>query len=275
MLGREHHEGGAEERVGAGREHADLFVRMAHDLEIDVGAFRATDPVPLQPQGRGGPIDPVQVVQESLSVLGDLEKPLVQVSLRHLSGTALAAAVDDLLIRQNSLAGRAPVHRRLSAFGQTGFEKLQEDPLGPLVVFRLGDIDDAIPVVHEPHSLQLAGEVRDVTRDQLSRMDALLEGEILRVDAERIEADRLEDIQALKLLIAAVDVGSGKSVDVADMEPLPRGVGVHHQVVEGSLGPIQIDPVEPGFFPTLLPLRLECTRIVPVRHRQPTSLYRR
>ena len=99
----------------------------------------------------------------------------------------------------------------------------EHDPNQPLfellalTLARLSHVDDPVPVVHETHALQLAREVRDVARDQLHRVNALLEGEVLRVYPEGIEADGFEDVVTLELLEAAVYVGAGEGVDIAHM----------------------------------------------------------
>ncbi len=266
MLGRQHHEGGAEQSVGARGEDADPPVRAADDLEVDIGAFRATDPIALQSFGRFGPVDPLQIVQQPLGVLGDPEKPLIQVTLRHLGGATLAAPVYDLFIRQHGLAGRAPVDRSRASLGQPGLIKLQEDPLGPLVVLGLRHIDHPVPVVHEPHPPELASEVLNVSRDQLHRMDAQLQGEVFRVDAESVEADGLEDVVPLQPLETAVDVRAREGVHVPHVQPFRRRVGVHHQVVVGAFRPIDVDPIEAGLLPALPPPLFDRYRVVALSH---------
>ena len=268
VLRSQDHESGAEERVGAGGEHLQLL-RVTDDRELDVGALGTADPVPLQSLRRIGPVDPLQVVEQPLDVVGDLEEPLLEVALGDLGPAALATPVNDLLVGQHCLAGGAPVDGRLAPLPQLCLVELEEDPLGPLVVLGLGDVDDAIPVVHEPHALQLAREVRDVLGDQLRGVDAALQGEVLRVDPEGIEPDRLEHVGALEPNEAAEDVRAGESVDVADVEALRGGIGVHHQVVKRTLGRVQIHPMSAALLPAPSPLRLDLGRVVPLSHRTP------
>ena len=59
-------------------------------------------------------------------------------------------------------------------------------------------------------------------------MNALLQGEVLGVDPEGIEADRLEDLLPGEALEAPVHVRAREGKDVAHMEPLGGGVGEHH-----------------------------------------------
>ncbi len=266
VLGRQDHEGGAEQGVGPCGEDADPLVGVVDDLEVDIGAVRAADPVALQAFRRLRPVDPVQIVQQPLRVLGDLEEPLIQRALRYFGRAALAAPVYDLLIRQHRLARRAPVDRCFASFGQADFVELQEDPLGPLVVLGLGDIDHPVPVVHETHPPELASEVLNVAWDELHRVYAQLQGEVLRVDAESVEADGLEDVVPLQPLETAVDVRAREGVHVPHVQPFARRVGVHHQVVVGAFRPVEVDPVEAGIFPALLPPLFDRRRVVALSH---------
>ena len=96
-------------------------------------------------------------------------------------------------------------------------------------------------------------------------MNALLEGEVLRVDTERVEADWLEDPFAGEALKASVDVRARKRIDVAHVEPLGGGVGEHHQLVVpifGSLEGVAGEAVGALLIPTTLPLGLYFGRCV-------------
>ena len=114
VLGREHHVGGAEERVGPGGEHVDLDVVVLLDRERDLGADAAPDPVALHELDRLGPVEQVEVGEQPLGVRGDAQHPLLQRALEHGMVAALAAAVGgDLLVGEHGAERRAPVDRRL------------------------------------------------------------------------------------------------------------------------------------------------------------------
>ena len=53
-----------------------------------------------------------------------------------------------------------------------------------------------IPLEHEPVALQLLAEPGNVVRDEFGGMRIDLERVVLGVDAERVEADGLEDLAA-------------------------------------------------------------------------------
>ena len=62
-------------------------------------------------------------------------------------------------------------------------------------------------------------------------------------------------------------VGAGKCVDISYMEPLCRGVGEHHKVVEWVLSGLQLlqsEGVSAALFPELLPLLFYGGRVVAV-----------
>ena len=82
VLRRQHHVGGAEQRVGARREHREHVV-AALQAEVDLGALAATDPVGLHELDLLGPVDGPEVVQQALRVVGDAEVPLPEVLLGH------------------------------------------------------------------------------------------------------------------------------------------------------------------------------------------------
>jgi hypothetical protein len=98
-------------------------------------------------------------------------------------------------------------------------------------------------------------------------MDPDLQGEVLRVDPEGVEADGLKDLVPLQPLEPAVDVGAGERVDVAHVEPLGRGVGEHHEVVVGAFGLAEFlegEAIGALLIPALLPTGFDPGRIVAV-----------
>lgn len=135
--------------------------------------------------------------------------------------------------------------------------ELEKQPLGPLVVRRVGGREDVLPVEHPAERGQLPGKILDVVRDQHARVDAHFEGEIFAVDPEGIEPDWLEHRVSAEPHEPAVDVATGKGVEIPDMEPLGGGVGEHHQIIERLRGLIEVGLVGMPFGPALLPLGFE------------------
>ena len=126
MLGGEHHERGAEQRVGAGGEHGD---RPGRGVEVDARAGRPADPVALHRLQRVRPVEPVEVLEQAVGVRRDAHHPLAHRALEHREVAAVAAPVGgDLLVGDDRAEARAPVDRRVGDVG----EALRVDDVGPL-----------------------------------------------------------------------------------------------------------------------------------------------
>ena len=104
MLRGQHHIGGAEDGVGPCGEHGDRLTGgaavVAHHRKLQLRTGAAADPVglhgahPFRP-----PLQAIEVVQQGLGVIGDLQKPLAQLSLFHqCPGTPGAAVRIHLLV---------------------------------------------------------------------------------------------------------------------------------------------------------------------------------
>ena len=139
---------------------------------------------------------------------------------------------------------------------------LQEDPLRPLVVLGVGGVDDAVPVEAVAEHFELAGEVFDVPLGDDGRMDVVLDGEVLRRQAESVEADRVQDIIALHPLFAADDVHRGERARMADVQARGRGVRELDKAVELGLFVAGDSGVGLGLLPLFLPFLLDGCKIV-------------
>ena len=139
----------------------------------------------------------------------------------------LALAVNHFLVGQHRAQGRAPIHRHLGDIGQPFFIKLQEDPLGPLIVLRIGGVDLAFPVVRKAQILQLPPEAGDILLRSDAGMGAGLDGVLLRRQAVGVPAHRVQHIKTLHALIASDDVGGGVALRVAHVQSRAAGVGEH------------------------------------------------
>lgn len=73
--------------------------------------FGTADPVALHGLNGVRPvIQIIQIVQQLVSVGGDFDKPLRDLFTLYFGVTAPAAAIDNLLVRENGLVVRAPVN---------------------------------------------------------------------------------------------------------------------------------------------------------------------
>ncbi len=116
VLGRDDHEGRAEDRVGARREDVDavLLARAGDDGEGDAGALGPADPVALHELDLLGPVDTVEVVGQAVGIRRDAHLPLAEVAPEDREVAALGAAlVGDLLVGEHGAEAGAPVDRRL------------------------------------------------------------------------------------------------------------------------------------------------------------------
>ncbi len=141
MLRREDHVGCAEQRVGPGRVNADYAVLWhgrdavalgllvepfvdggAIDGEVDLRPDALADPVALHDLDRLGPIDLLDIGQESLGIGGDAHHPLGHCPAVDGVVAALRATfVGDFLVGQHRTQLRAPVDRHLSLVGEAVF----------------------------------------------------------------------------------------------------------------------------------------------------------
>ena len=310
MLRREHHVGGAEQRVRPRREHADRQV-VSVEGEVDHRALRPADPVALHHLDGLRPVDQRQLVGQPVGVCGDAQHPLAQRAAVDRMISAVAPAVArDLLVGQHRPERRAPVHQRVGQVGQPmpgqhlvllgrvelvpvarpgrrptqnahrprsrhrdqlvahaqhqlarlkspeqhldrpglpldGIEvavvEREEDPLRPPVVAGVGGGETPAPVIGEPQALELAHHGGDVPLGRDPRVDAVLDGELLRRKPEGVEAHRVQDVEAAHALVARHDVGRDVAERMTHVQSDARGIRKHVQhVVLRLLG------IEPG-----------------------------
>ena len=196
VLGGEHHPCRSEDRVGSCCENSNRVARR--NLKLQNRSLGAPDPVGLHQTGRIGPVELLEIFEESRRVLGDREEPLLEKPLVHISvRMPLAKTIDHLLVGQHGLALRTPVHGSRLLHGEPGLEQLEENPLGPLVVRWIDSRELVFPIDHQPHPLQLLAKPFDIPRNELPRVRVHLEGVVFRVDAERVEAEGLEHVESL------------------------------------------------------------------------------
>src|SRR5690625_3574116 len=87
--------------------------------------------------------------EQPIGVFRDAEHPLAHRAPDYRVAAALALAVDHLFVGEDRPERRAPVDRHLVDVGEAALVQLQEDPLRPLEVVRIGGIDLAIPGVRK------------------------------------------------------------------------------------------------------------------------------
>jgi hypothetical protein len=78
---------------------------------------------------------------------------LAQAAALDREAADLGFAVDDFLVGQDGAQFRAPPDGPLVDVREAAAEELQEDPLGPADVARVGGVDLALPVIAKPSAL--------------------------------------------------------------------------------------------------------------------------
>ncbi len=231
MLAGDGDEGDAHQGVGAGGEHGQRR-GLAFHREVDLQTLAAAQPVALHGLHRVGPArQRVQAVQQLLRVVGDLQEPLRDLALLDHRAGAPAAAVDHLLVGQHGVVDRVPVHHRVLAVRQALLQQPGEHQLFPAVVLRAAGGELAAPVDRVAQRLQLAAHVLDVGVGPLRRCGGVLDRGVLRRQAERVPAHRLQHVLALHALVAADHVADGVVAHVAHVQRAGR-VRQHGEAVE-------------------------------------------
>ena len=157
MLRGAHHEGDAVDGVGPGGEHRTGFAGGL-EPEVDSRALAPANPVSLLlPDVLGPAGQALKIVEKALGVVGDLEKPLAEPALFHLGTAPPGDAVVDLLVGEDGFVHRIPVHERLALVGEPPLEHLEENPLGPTIVARMGGGNFPGPIVGQARNPELGG----------------------------------------------------------------------------------------------------------------------
>ena len=230
-VGRHHEERGPVQRVGPGGEHRDRLVAAFHG-EVHLGALGAADPVALHQQDavRPAAFELLGVREQPVRVLGDLEVPLVQHPPHHVGAAALALSRDDLLVGQDGLVHRAPVHVAVAPVGQAALVEPQEQPLVPVVVGGIAGLQPPAPVERGRVPPERGRLGLDVGVGPVGRVRVVPDGGVLSGQAEGVPADRVQHVLAAQEVIAGEGVTDGVRLGVAHVQ-VTRRIGEHvHQV---------------------------------------------
>ena len=261
MLRGNDHIGRTEKGIGTGGVDGDIVAHIG--LKGDLRTGRATDPVLLLDLHALDEIQIVQVINETVGILGNAEHPLALFLADHLAAAALAHALHHFLVGQDALAAGAPVHRHGGLVGQAVLEHLQEDPLGPLIILGVGGVYTAVPIEAVSQHFKLAGKVLDVFLGDHSGMDMVFDGEVLRGQAKGVKANGEQNIVALHALFTGNHVDGGKGPGMAHMESRCGGIRKLDKAVKLFTGLVAGNgAIGLGFFPIVLPFFLNGRKIV-------------
>ncbi len=266
VLRGQHHEGGPEHRVLAGGKHRDHLV-YSLDREPDLGAEAFPDPVFLHGDDFFRP--PRQlfaVLEQVVGIIGNPEKPLLQLFLPHLPAASPAAAGLDLFVGKHGLTRAAPVDEGLFAVGHALFVHLEKEPLLPSVVLRPAGGDLPVPVVGKAHASKLGPHVVDVFVGPPGRVRVVGDGRVFGGHAEGVPAHRVEHVKPPEPLVAGHHISDGVVSHVAHVD-LARRIGKHLQQVVFFPARVFFDLEQVLLLPDGLPPGLDCFRIVAFVHR--------
>ncbi|MND44076.1 hypothetical protein D3C80_349050 [compost metagenome] len=192
------------------------LVGVVVDVEGDFDPFRTADPVALHGlDGIRPVIQIIQISQQLVGVGGNFDKPLRDLFTLNLGIAAPAAAVDNLFVGEHGLVVRAPVHRGGFLVYQAFFIQFGEELLLPAVVFRGAGRHFTAPVVAEAQLFQLVFHVGDVVIGPRRRRRIVFHRRAFCRQAERIPADRLQDVFTEHTLVAGNHIADGVVTHVA------------------------------------------------------------
>ena len=144
MLRGNHHISRAEQGIRPGGVHGQLIAQGGVKIHLCTG--RTADPVFLLRLDTVRIIHQIQIIDQALSILGDLQHPLGFHLSHHFAAAALANAVDHLFVGQHAFAGGAPVYGSLFFIRQAVLKQLQKDPLCPFIIAGIRGVDLTAPV---------------------------------------------------------------------------------------------------------------------------------
>ena len=170
----------------------------------------------------GQPGQAVAPREQLLGVVGDLEEPALDLLGEHLGVAAPAAAVLDLLVGEDGLAGRAPVHRRALLVGEAALEHADEDELLPAVVGGVAGRHLAIPVVGDAHAAELRAHVGDVLVGPHRGVHAVVDGGVLGGEAEGVPPHRVEHVVPAHPLVPREQIADGVHAHVTHVDAARR-----------------------------------------------------
>lgn len=251
----------AVEGIGAGGKDAEGVVGFG-DTEVDFGPFGTTDPMALHGFDAFGPIEFVEVIEQALCVGGNLEHPL----FHHAAFDRIACfdidAIFDFFVGEDGALGRTPIDGDFGLISESLFVKLEEDPLGELVVVGIGGVDFAIPIIGKAKAFDLAAEGVDVFACGDSGMDACAHGVAFCGEAKGVPSHRMQDVETTHPFVSTKDICCGVAFGMADVQACARWIGEHIKDVVFGLGGIFDHAERFVGFPVVLPTLFDLVRSI-------------
>ena len=231
MFRRKHQISRPEQGVGTGREDRNVPVGPV-DFEYDFRTFGFSDPVALHLLDAFRPVELIQIGKQTFRVFGDFQHPLLHRLADNGMIAALAASVDHFLVGKHRSERRTPVYRNFINVCESLFIELKKNPLRPMVIFFIGGIDLAVPVIAESERLDLTLERLDILFGRDGRMSPGFHCILLGGKPECIPSHRMQNIVAAHPFEPAENIGCGISLRMPDMQSGPARIRKHIQHIE-------------------------------------------
>src|SRR5262249_49013420 len=115
---------------------------------------------------------------------------------------------------------------------EPGVVDLEENPLRPFVISRLGFVDFPFPIVIETEPLQLALKLRNVFTGGNCRMLTGFDRVLLCGQTKGVPAHRMQDVETAQAFIPRYDVSRCVAFRMTNVQPGSAGVRKHIEHVE-------------------------------------------
>ena len=217
MLGSKNHKGCSVKGIRSCGIDGDLLLSSVN-REFHFRAIGFADPVRLHLLNFLGPVKLVQIVQKAVRIFGDTQHPLTEILLGHRRTAPFATSVYHLFVGKTSLTGRTPVNGEFLLVCQTFLKHLHEDPLCPFVEIGIRGVYFHIPVIDRRDIVDLLLDILHVLGGGDSRMNAHLDGVVLRREAEGIPAHGMDQVISLKHFITAPHIRDHIASPVSHVE---------------------------------------------------------
>ena len=260
MFRGKHHVRYAVNRIRPGGINGQLVARGRGKINFGTGG--TSDPVFLLRLDALRVINQVKVINQALGVSGNLQHPLGLNLADYFTAATFADAVDNLFVGENAFAGGTPVYGHLFFICEAVLEHLQKNPLGPLIILRVGCVNLARPVERKTQRLKLAFEPCHILFCDNGGVNVVFNRVVFAGKTERIPPDGVKHVVALHAAFARNDIHCRVRTGMADVQALPRWIWELNQRIilwfAGIVGSME----SPRLFPAVLPLFFNLFRIV-------------
>ena len=203
----------------------------------------------------------LKIIEKLLGIIGNFEIPLRKSTLIRNGATPPALTINDLLICKNCLATRTPIDRRIVAINKTLFPHLKENPLAPLVVFRVTGIKHTIIVVGKAHATHSFNCLLYILMRPDASLSIVLNCGVFRGEAKGVKTHGVKHIKTAHASLSSHCIANGVVACMTHMQ-VSRRIREHLKHILLGFRGILIGLVELFFFPDFLPRCLDLLGIV-------------